>query len=610
MVPVSPAPGAPVSLSPAHRHELEVGSGIAPEIIQERGYRTVQADGLPSQFPDYQRKDGLLIPIHSVWGTVGSLQVKPDKPRVRDGKPVKYETIPGQPLCLDVPPRVRPFLGNPEVTLWITEGAKKVDAALSLGIRCVIGLQGVYGWRGTNGDGGKTALPDWEAIALNGRDVVLAFDSDCMTKPEVRGALDRLAAFLRSRGAEIGYVVLPPLDSGEKCGLDDFLVQGKSYDDLCDHLVLELPPADVEEELELIRVSDVVEEEIDWIWKGWIPRRMLTILGGFGGDGKSTMMASLIATLTSGGTMPDGERASPMNVLMLSAEDDPSYAIKPRLRVHGADPSRVFLTKGTRHRDGKRRWFDLRRDVELMERVIRAHDIGLVVVDPLSSYLPASDRNSEGDIRDALQPLMGLMERTGVAVVAIMHVGKSADGRRPSQRLLGSTAFTALARSVLMVADLPDDQQPADTETEGKLKVVQVVKSNYAIPPMPRLFRRPIDGAIAWKGESALTIEECYQPSRRGTKHGPLATHQALAEGILKELLAGGSVPAVDVMDEAKTHNVSENTMRRAKQALGIEAVKIGHTWYWRFPNTPVTSRQQDAPVPVPPHTMPLPSNA
>jgi len=271
LAPVSPAHDAPVSLAPAHRHELEVGSGIAPDVIQERGYRTVAADGLPSQFPDYQRKDGLLIPIHSIWGDVGSLQVKPDKPRLRDGKPVKYETIPGQPLCLDVPPRVRPHLGNPEVALWITEGAKKVDAALTMGIQAVIGLQGVYGWRGTNGDGGKTALPDWEAVALNGRDVVLAFDSDCMTKPEVRGALDRLAAFLKSRGAEIGYAILPPLANGDKCGLDDFLVQGKTFDDLCDHLVLELPPADVEEELELIRVSDVVSEEIDWIWKGWIP---------------------------------------------------------------------------------------------------------------------------------------------------------------------------------------------------------------------------------------------------------------------------------------------------------------------------------------------------
>lgn len=589
----SPVPCATtVELSDRHREELERGSAIHPTIIAERGYRTVKADGLPGQFPDYQRRDGLLIPIHNVWGKVGSYQLKPDKPRVKDGKPVKYETIPGQPLCIDAPKRVLRYLGDPMYPLWITEGAKKVDAGLTMDLGAVIGLQGVYGWRGTNEAGGKTALADWEAIALNDRPVILAFDSDCMTKPEVRGALDRLAAFLQSRGADLRYLILPPLEDGAKCGLDDFLARGNSAETLRDHIVTSLPAMELDDELELVRGTEVRAEEIDWIWKGWIPRRMLTILGGFGGDGKSTLMASLIAKLTTGATMPDGETAPPMNVLMLSAEDDPSYAIKPRLDVHGADPTRYFLVKGTKHRDGKKRWLDMRRDIELMERAIRRHDIGLVVVDPLSSYLPASDRNSEGDIRDALQPLQGLMERTGVAVVAIMHVGKAADGRRPSQRLLGSTAFTALARSVLMVADLPEDQQPEGIETEGKVKVVEVVKANYAMPPRPRLFRRPIDGAIQWLGESALTVEECYQPTRRKGAHGPVAADRGMAESLLKELLKGGSVPAVEVLKEGKAYGISEMTVRRAKQALGVEAIRIGYggAWHWRLPDkTPDT---------------------
>jgi putative DNA primase/helicase len=590
---------APVVLSERHREELERGSGIHPAIVAERGYRTVTAAELPPEFPAYQRKDGLLIPIHDVWGRVGSMQVKPDQPRVQDGKGVKHETVPGRPLCIDAPRRVLPHLGNPAMPLWITEGAKKVDAALSLGLSAVIGLQGVYGWRGTNGDGGKTALPDWEAIALNGRNCIIAFDSDCMTKPEVRGALDRLAAFLKSRGAKVGYCVLPPLEDGSKCGLDDFLVQGKTFEQLSGQIVLELPPADPEEDIaELVRMRDVVSEPIDWIWKGWIPRRMLTILGGFGGDGKSTMMASLIGALTSGGRMPDGEMATRMNVLMLSAEDDPSYAIKPRLDLHGADPDRVFLLKGTMKRDGRKRWLDMRRDVEVMEGVIRAHDIGLVVVDPLSSYLPAADRNSEGDIRDALQPLQGLMERTGVGVVAIMHVGKSADGRRASQRLLGSTAFTALARSVVMVADLPEDQQPMETETEGKLKVAEVVKANYAMPPAPRLFRRPLDGAIQWLGEAGITVEECFQPPKRGGG-GVVAGARLEAEALLKELLKGGSVRVTEVVREAKVHGIGEITVRRAKQALGVESLKIGYQgdWYWRLPNAPVAGAKPDQTV-------------
>jgi putative DNA primase/helicase len=345
-------------------------------------------------------------------------------------------------------------------------------------------------------------------------------------------------------------------------------------------------PERYEEELDYICLRDVESTPIEWIWKGWIPRRMLTILGGFGGDGKSTVMASLIAALTTGGTLPNGNRAPRMNVLMLSAEDDPAYAIRPRLEVHGADLGRVLLLKGTRKKDGRRRWLDMRRDAELMERAITAHEIGLVVVDPLSSYLPSSDRNSEGDIRDALQPLMGLMERTGVAVVGVMHVGKTSDGRRVSQRLLGSTAFTAMARSVVMLAELPEEEQPEDVADGGMLKVVEVVKSNYAIAPPPRLFRRPVDGAIRWLGETSISVEDCFAGTRVGAR-GPLPSARAEAEAMLRELLKGGSVPMVDVMMEAKALGIGEMTVRRAKQALGVESVKIGYDgrWFWRLPN-------------------------
>jgi hypothetical protein len=57
----------------------------------------------------------------------------------------------------------------------------------------------VWNWRGTNEHGGKTALPEWEYVALNDRDVYIVFDSDVMLKPQVYDALARLKPFLESR---------------------------------------------------------------------------------------------------------------------------------------------------------------------------------------------------------------------------------------------------------------------------------------------------------------------------------------------------------------------------------------------------------------------------
>jgi hypothetical protein len=124
----------------------------------------------------------LVVPIHDVTGQIMLHQIRPDRPRVTDaGRELKYEPPTGSRLCLDVHPAVRERLADPKVPLWITEGARKADAAESAG-RCCIALLGVWGWRGTNEQDGKTALACWESIALNDREVFLAFDSDVMLR--------------------------------------------------------------------------------------------------------------------------------------------------------------------------------------------------------------------------------------------------------------------------------------------------------------------------------------------------------------------------------------------------------------------------------------------
>jgi hypothetical protein len=214
-------------IADAHLKELQA-SGISPEISADRGTFTAEtANDLPAVFADYQRRPGLVFPIRDTTGQVVAGQLKADHPRQdKNGKLVKYDTAHNGKQCIDVPVRARPMLGDPTVPLVVTEGCKKVDSGLSHGIRCIIGLQGVYGWRGANEHGGKTALADWESIALNGRNVVLAFDSDVMTKATVRGALERLSAFLKQRHANVRYLLLPALPNGDKCGLDDFFAGG------------------------------------------------------------------------------------------------------------------------------------------------------------------------------------------------------------------------------------------------------------------------------------------------------------------------------------------------------------------------------------------------
>jgi hypothetical protein len=185
-----------------HKTMLTEESGISEEVIEARGYQTVEkkADLMRLGFSDTQRNvPGLLIPAYAPAGDIATYQFRPDEPRIKDGKPVKYETPSGSRMVLDVHPFAREMLGDPAVPLLITEGVRKGDALVSRDL-CAVALLGVWNWRGRNEDGGLTALAEWEYIALNGdRPVSIVYDSDVMRKPAVYKALVRLKAFLESR---------------------------------------------------------------------------------------------------------------------------------------------------------------------------------------------------------------------------------------------------------------------------------------------------------------------------------------------------------------------------------------------------------------------------
>jgi predicted P-loop ATPase len=214
------------------------GSGIDLDIIRERGYRTCsgysELKSLGIQVRRNTHTQGLLLPVHGVDGkpalhfiaredrAVPLMIYRPDRPEIdQDGRPRKYLYPASATMRLDCPPRCQPDLRDPGKPLWLTEGLKKADALASRGAT-VIGLQGVWCWRGKNAKGGKMALPDWHDIALN-REVRIVFDSDVVEKEAVQAALRDLSGYLGSKGARVHVAYLPSVD-GQKVGVDDYLL--------------------------------------------------------------------------------------------------------------------------------------------------------------------------------------------------------------------------------------------------------------------------------------------------------------------------------------------------------------------------------------------------
>lgn len=334
----------------------------------------------------------------------------------------------------------------------------------------------------------------------------------------------------------------------------------------------------------LIPVEEVTLEPVRWLWKGWLARGELHLLAGPPGTGKSTIAVAVAATISAGGRWPDGERAEPGEVLYYSAEDTLATVLRPRLEAAGANLRRVLSIGETSDASGARP-FDPACDLPKLQRAIEARPRppALIVIDPVVMAV-AGDSHKNAEVRRGLQPLVELARSTGAACLGITHLSKASQGREPLERLIGSVAFGALARIVWIAARRTE-------EGEGPRRVLVLAKNNLA--PDSGGFGFDLSPRGLSGGIEAVTIEWCGRLEGAARyiladveDSEPRAARLREAKEFLMTELADGPKPAKEIEREAKRQGLSMETVRDAKRALGIEAVKDGFQgkWVWKLP--------------------------
>jgi hypothetical protein len=116
-------------------------------------------------------------------------------------------------------------------------------------------------------------------------------------------------------------------------------------------------------------------------------------------------------------------------------------------------------------------------DNDALEEAIALTHARVVAIDPIAAYLGGTDSHRDADVRGLVSPLATLAERTGAAILGIMHLPKGT--QHPAiYRAVGSIGFAAAARIVLAVAK--------DPERKNR-RIMAVVKSNLSGTPPARL---------------------------------------------------------------------------------------------------------------------------
>ena len=91
----------------------------------------------------------------------------------------------------------------------------------------------------------------------------------------------------------------------------------------------------------MIRMSEVQQTEVDWLWYPYIPFGKLTIIQGNPGEGKTFFIMQL-AACTNRKFLPQMEPFEPFNMIFQTADDGLGDTVKPRLLSAEADLEKVL----------------------------------------------------------------------------------------------------------------------------------------------------------------------------------------------------------------------------------------------------------------------------
>ena len=346
---------------------------------------------------------------------------------------------------------------------------------------------------------------------------------------------------------------------------------------IADYISQHRPPASKASPI-TVQLIDVDREEVAWLSEDRLAIGKLHIFDGDPGVGKSFATDAIVAAVTTGAPLfgEVGERREPAQALMLSAEDGIADTIRPRIEDMGGDLSLVTVLTAVRKENGDEGHLSLVDDLAAVEEVLKTGDYAVVVIDPVNAYLGGVDTHNDAALRTVLAPIAALAERYNVAIILIRHLTKSSKDKA-IYRGQGSIAYTAACRLAAIVGKNPDNEQE---------RVIAWVKNNLG-PEAPAIAFSLDEGQFRWLGETDVTATALVAPEKGTEERSALEE----AKGFLRKTLADGPAATTEVEKQAKGIGITDRTLRRAREALGIkpEAVhehgKAGaQRWVWALP--------------------------
>ncbi|HMH12102.1 MAG TPA: hypothetical protein VK578_03250 [Edaphobacter sp.] len=204
--------------------------------------------------------------------------------------------------------------------------------------------------------------------------------------------------------------------------------------------------------------------------------------------------------------------------------------------------------------------------------------------DPIVTAV-TGDMHKANDVRRSLQTIVDFAAECNCAVLGITHFAKGTAGKNSAERVIGSQAFAALARMVLVAAKEEESNRRVFTraksnnsiDTGGYSYTIEALALNQGIVATRVVWGEALEGS----SRSILADAEGVEADRHGKK-------MEEARNFLHNALGNGPVPVIEVKAQARNAGIASVTLQRAKESMNVESVKskgdFTGGWDWFLP--------------------------
>lgn len=295
---------------------------------------------------------------------------------------------------------------------------------------------------------------------------------------------------------------------------------------------------------------------VSWLWEGWIPRGMLSLVGAYQGAGKSYFVMDLARSIIAGAEWPDGTsvgRSAP--VIYVEAEGIPTVTNERAQRL-GIDRERLYMLVADNGQIldlTQRTWQD-----QLIDMVTMLQP-ELIIIDSLST-ISTNGQNSVEDTTRLLMFLTGLAAYGNCGMLVIHHLRKPSSGQLslPGVNIhdfRGSSHITAMARTVIGLSVLQTNGSQFSLNGPRR---IELAKTNLG--PYPE----PLGVRLVEDGPDHVHFEYGDAPAAESDK-----TMVDRCAAWILEMLEGEDMKPSELIEMADEEGFGRRMVYRARKKLG-----------------------------------------